>query len=401
MKYLVELGASVSYKTMRSAIEVGNLEIISFLFENGGKVDNSQDDFIKIASMHGRLDLFKYFESNLHFPLKKNQTFDVCMEIAIERGHIQIIQYIVQNDLQSKRENEKEQKQKAEQQQQGIESSSFVKERHRKDRAQNWYSKMVYIASNTERFQILKYLMENVEEARLNNYVDENNRNSLFMAVRWGNLEIVDFLIENNVDVNNTNNLDQTPLYIATFDGKLEIVKSLIQKGKANLNKCDKVGHSCLWVACQKQRIEILKLLVENGMNPNITDKNGQTGLWIASFEGHLEVVRFLVEKCQVDINKSTNSDQSPLHAACYKGHLEVVRYLVDHGIQVNSQERNELESPLNFAVKEGKLEVVKFLVEECSVDLTHKTREGSTVLERATHERQFEIVQYLESKLK
>ncbi len=55
------------------------------------------------------------------------------------------------------------------------------------------------------------------------------------------------------------------------------------------------------------------------------------TALHYAAEEGCAEVVKFLVEK-GVDINATKYERWTPLHAATYEGKLKIIRFLLDKG---------------------------------------------------------------------
>ena len=55
---------------------------------------------------------------------------------------------------------------------------------------------------------------------------------TLFQAAQYGNLEMVQFLVENAslADVNVLNEIGETPLFGATYEGHLKIVNYLLDK---------------------------------------------------------------------------------------------------------------------------------------------------------------------------
>eukprot|EP01083_Nonionella_stella_P271271 919174_1 len=60
------------------------------------------------------------------------------------------------------------------------------------------------------------------------NQSDFRGRTALYVAVRKGNMEIVQLILENpNVDVNKASTSGITPLYSAIYDGHTEIVRML------------------------------------------------------------------------------------------------------------------------------------------------------------------------------
>ena len=82
----------------------------------------------------------------------------------------------------------------------------------------------------------------------LNQGDSQRGRNPLGVASELGLLNIVQFLIENNANVNYTANAGETALLIASRFGHLEIVRFLIDKG-ANIDHAGGIGITSLMVA--------------------------------------------------------------------------------------------------------------------------------------------------------
>jgi ankyrin repeat protein len=69
--------------------------------------------------------------------------------------------------------------------------------------------------------------------------------------------------------------------------GHLEVVKFLVESGKADVNKADTNGITPLCIASQMGHLEVVKFLVESGKaDVNKADTDGRTTLWIASHTG-------------------------------------------------------------------------------------------------------------------
>lgn len=63
----------------------------------------------------------------------------------------------------------------------------------------------------------------------------------------------------------------------------------------------------------------------------------GKTPLYLAAEHGHLEIVRILVE-AGADPNAGDFSGRTPLDSATENGHQEVARYLAEHGAGPGTQ---------------------------------------------------------------
>ena len=80
---------------------------------------------------------------------------------------------------------------------------------------------------------------------------------------------------------------------------------------------------------------EIVKLLIEKGIDINQIDEQGRNALHLALTRDHKEIVLLLIEK-GIDINQTNKDGFNALHLACEEGHLEVVQILIEKGIKNN-----------------------------------------------------------------
>lgn len=132
----------------------------------------------------------------------------------------------------------------------------------------------------------------------------------LTKAIRDGFLEGVNFLISFDVNVNqqfeinHMNNMVLTPLMIAVSYGQLEIITILIKNG-ANVNYQDPIqGCSPLMLACFKNNIEVVRLLLNAYANPTIKNKLNATAYDLMKFAGRREIMQ-LLKDAEKDFRKS------------------------------------------------------------------------------------------------
>ncbi|KAL9642532.1 hypothetical protein ABK040_011099 [Willaertia magna] len=123
-------------------------------------------------------------------------------------------------------------------------------------------------------------------------------------------------------------------LVAACMDGKIRIVKSLIQRyGKQYVDSTDDFGWTPLLTAAQFGRVEVVNYLLEQGADINQVNKFGNA-LFIAALEGHEDVVKILLKhgaetkvKCP---SKSFLHDDhlTPLQAAQLRENYSIVKLL-------------------------------------------------------------------------
>ena len=121
----------------------------------------------------------------------------------------------------------------------------------------------------------------------------EKNPEMIFNYVRNNNIEGVKRLIQAGADVDIQDNYGETPLFIASNKGYLEIVQILIQAG-ADVDKQDEFVFTPLMIASKKGHTEIVKLLIKAGADVDKGNKTIGTPLMIASKKGHTEIVELL-----------------------------------------------------------------------------------------------------------
>lgn len=146
-----------------------------------------------------------------------------------------------------------------------------------------------YIAKNKE--DICNLFIE----AGINiNSCDDNGIPMLNIAVRNDNEELTKKFLALKADINIVSkDRGYTPLMDAVWKGNKELTKLLISKG-ADLNTISKEGQSNLVLAVGADRVEICRLLAQNGANPDIKDQMGMSAYGYASLFRKKEILEIL-----------------------------------------------------------------------------------------------------------
>ena len=208
----------------------------------------------------------------------------------------------------------------------------------------------------------------------------------LIWAEHWGRTELVQLLIDNNANLNVTDNYGATALIRAASSGHTEIVKLLIDND-ANLNVTDNHGATALIRAASSGHTEIVKLLIDNDANLNVTDNHGATALMLAAGIGHTEIFRLLIK------HGADKKSYSPLHQAIMNDDWYLVRELIREGADISV---GNLQNALDVAtLMESETKLIEVFIAEKGVDMT-VGQDGDTMLMLAVKRGNTEIAELL-----
>jgi ankyrin repeat protein/flavodoxin len=234
-------------------------------------------------------------------------------------------------------------------------------------------------------FSLLKYLIE-VQGVNL-----KTKNEFLIMATRYSRKDIVAFLLEKGIDVNQQNKDGYSALIVAItgygrglLELQLEIVKILKNQSVTSLSDLE-------------LRKDIVQILLQNeNIQINHQDKDGKTALIVASKLGRKDIVDNLLQHKDIQINKQDDSRRTALIEASQNGHAKVVEMLLQHeNIDVTHQDKNA-STALILASHQGHKEIVQMLLQEEKTDINQQDRYDSTALIVASKQGHKEIVQML-----
>ncbi|KLI30873.1 ankyrin, partial [Brachyspira hyodysenteriae] len=141
--------------------------------------------------------------------------------------------------------------------------------------------------------ETIKKLIESKSlDVNYNLEIDEYSKSTpLIKAIEYKQTDIINYLLENNADVNLTLGYS-TPLTEAMYDE--ELVRKLIDLG-ADVNLPAQSGFTPLMAS--HNNIAIAELLIEKGADIEAKDDYGINALVYASSDENEEMVKFLLEK--------------------------------------------------------------------------------------------------------
>jgi ankyrin repeat protein len=172
-------------------------------------------------------------------------------------------------------------------------------------------------------------------------------------------------------------------LYYAIANNWYDYAAKFIKEG-ADVNHYQ-MGSFPLLSAVTSGNIDIVKLLVENGANINLTAVNGSNSLLQSVIMNNTDMVKYLVSK-GVKINIGGSERDIPLIVAIKNQNFDIVKVLVDGGADINWGNNSP---PLYYAIKiiyrRGTTDILKYLLEH-GVDVNAKNIYGESALTMVAH---------------
>ena len=124
----------------------------------------------------------------------------------------------------------------------------------------------------------------------------------------------------------------------AVVDENIEKVQQILAAG-ADVNGFDDIGSTALFMAVRKQSVELVKLLIEAGANPNQSHLDcGKTPLMVTYGwwrESAVQICSLLLE-AGADVNAKDNSGNTALSIAKEAGHKNIIQMLKEAGATDN-----------------------------------------------------------------
>jgi len=121
-------------------------------------------------------------------------------------------------------------------------------------------------------------------------------------------------------------------------------------------------------MACYSENENLVKYLVENGVDITIETKSGETALFYACQRKNKKIVKYLIDQ-GANINKENDSGETPLYFAFMDGTENITRYLVEQGADINKVidkiNSEEILCPfIGLGKSSTKEDIKKYLVE-------------------------------------
>jgi len=185
-------------------------------------------------------------------------------------------------------------------------------------------------------------------------------RNEFQKAIKDGNINKVKSLILLGADLNENIGIfpEDTPIALAAFEEKIDIVALLTKEGAEVDPKCEGFD-SALQYSIIKKRRDIAELLIKNGANLKFRGEADLSVLHIAinmynpDFDSEVfDIIVFLVIN-GADVNAKRNLGDTPLHYAASGGCIKLLKYLIASGADATTLDQDG-NTAYDIAVSKG-----------------------------------------------
>jgi len=260
------VGGSNEIPPLSIAIAAGHNEVARYLI-NQAKVDvniEGKDGASPVfhAAQVGNFEMLKLLKkagANLDTVGGPNKVSAVA--IASETGFLKLVDYFISEGVDLNR--------------QGLDGDTPV-----------------YLAASRGHLDIVKALQK--AGANLNIPSGQEQFSALGAAILTGNSNIAIYLVRNGADVNQKTGAGSSPPLLAAQEGQLAVLEALADAGADLEAPGGRFEITPIALASLRNHADVVKFLVDQGVDVAVPDVDGDTALDLAERQGYQDIVRIL-----------------------------------------------------------------------------------------------------------
>lgn len=209
-------------------------------------------------------------------------------------------------------------------------------------------------------------------------------------------IHLPDYRIDNLVNAIGNEDIETVRDFLANHDPDI------------NLDGLDSNGDNAVTAAAGTGNIQILKMLLDAGLNPNVKSRNSYSALLLSVLDDEYEIEELLLKR-GADPNilcERRAGSRTPLYIAVQNASetnsmtnkkIPSIKLLLKYGADPDITEDERNRTPLFIAARYGKLELVKILFDG-GADPNAQTSGGTTPLDQAIKNKHEDVAEYLRS---
>lgn len=211
-----------------------------------------------------------------------------------------------------------------------------------KDEEPEWGTPL-HLAAEQGGSEAVKALIENADVDLETLLRDDDGRldradTALHIAAQHDRVDVTEALLTAGASLEIRGKSNHTPLTLAAAQGSVGVARVLLRHGAALVTTQYPTKYSAMHLAAQAGKVEMLKLLVEQGADVNGTDPSLylQTPLHAAAAGGQVEAATYLISQ-KAAVDAPGYQGKTPLYSAAEEGTNAVVELLLAHGANANA----------------------------------------------------------------
>ena len=169
-------------------------------------------------------------------------------------------------------------------------------------------------------------------------FLPENGETALMQAVKYHQYAVVDYLIEEEVNINQASSNGNTALLIAAARSTQAMMEKLILAG-ANVNQCNHSLNTALHIV-PNGNLQETELLLANGANPNVLNNEGRTPLIEAIEKNRHDIVTTLLKAganpCQMI--RHNHDIYTAVDIVVKRNDFSMMDTLIENGLDIDYQ---------------------------------------------------------------
>lgn len=222
---------------------------------------------------------------------------------------------------------------------------------------------------------------------------DDKRKNLLHYAVFGSALDVMNYLFDQDINVNLTDQHGESALFDCARKGKLDIAKRLISRF-ASVNIENRQGELPIHLAAQKGNLDMIKLLIESGSFLNKKTIEDKLPVHYAIQGGQTEILSYLLLKSKQSWFTKDTYGNTLLHHAARTSNVRLVEILLNQNLDPNAL-NSQFETPIFNAIRFGSFDTIRLLLaSEAYLDI--KNRRFESPLDTSIIFGKQEIAQYL-----
>ncbi|WYZ35989.1 hypothetical protein EsH8_X_000636 [Colletotrichum jinshuiense] len=306
VKLLIDKGADITVANanrltpLEMAISNNQLEVIKLLLDKGANItiaNNYGWTPLGIAADRGYPDVVKLLlDKGVNITVANNKSKLTPLIRAAYGGHLEIVKVLLDNGADITVANN------------------------------GWTS--LNAASGNGHAEVVKLLLEKGADVTAAN---NDGRTPLFTAADGGHLEVVKLLLDKGADIAIANKSGWTPFMTASRRGYFEVAGWFLKESQVNIDDKDNNDRTPLFYAAMEGRNEIVRLLLVNKASVNAKDRYNATPLIAASRNGHGSAVEILLEAENICLDCKDDIGLTALCWARKRGNTHVIQLLLQH----------------------------------------------------------------------